>query len=390
MSNKSNYQCDPFCANRLHHNAFSGLYPVASGLFRVQSAARWRVLLVDKTDIGSLTEELVATQFLISFHLLRLSWGGMELLTPRAFAVGAFLLALAACGQSSGDQSSESDTFKSASLSKGKLPSSCEGGGIATGEEIAVSERIELRSEPNNGASVLVNEKATRILGRTEFIYLDQTERLKELCRQAEWSKVQVVEPEWLTDNIGWVPVSALRQIERDHAGKRQFVETDFIWDEDTERFKSQLIRAVNRISRENANCESVDTGTLSLSPTKGTPANPIFFVTCNNERGPFNVWFGPEEASDESVSFAAIKNIGEGEAIVACEKSAKAAANNPQTVKFSAFMDVSFVPYPNGNSRLLSTFRAKNSFGVESKFRILCFFEGPDLTELGIEPAVD
>lgn len=69
----------------------------------------------------------------------------------------------------------------------------------------------------------------------------------------------------------------------------------------------------------------------------------------------------------------------------MACERAAKDAANNLQTVDFSRFMDVAFVPYANGNSRLISSFTAKNAFGVEGKFRIECFFEGGTMTEQNI-----
>ncbi len=283
--------------------------------------------------------------------------------------------------------SAGSDIFTSDSLAKASLPASCEGGGIATGDELAVKDEVVLRSGPSKSAAKVINEKLSRAIGGEQPVTLDQTEKLKELCRQAEWSKIQVVEPDWLTWQTGWVPVSSLRTIARDTSGKRQYVEADFYWDDDTKPYKAQLVAGVNRVIRENSRCQSVDTGTLSLSGNRGTKANPVFFITCDYNGTPFNVWFSPEQATDKGHSFAAARNISQGDALVACQDAAKAAATNPQTVNFSVFMDVAFVPYPNGNSRLLSTFSAKNSFGVESKFRIQCFFEGASLTERSIEP---
>ena len=296
-------------------------------------------------------------------------------------------LSLSGCGsKTAGSEHEGNGIFENTVAS---VPQPCEGGGIATGDEVAVKRETDLRAAPKRSGERIVNDKASSAMKETQYQQLDQTERLKELCRQKEWSKVQVVEPDWLTNVVGWVPVSSLRQIERDTLGKRTYVESDFYWDKDTSRFKPQLVANVNKIVRENDRCETVDPGTLSQSGDRSRPGKPVFFVTCNNPGGVFNVWFEPGDAAAGTV-FRAVPNIGQGEAVLACERAAKEAANNPQTVDFSRFMDVAFVPYPNGNSRLISSFTAKNSFGVEGKFRIECFFEGGALTERNIGETID
>ena len=126
------------------------------------------------------------------------------------------------------------------------------------------------------------------------------------------------------------------------------------------------------------------------MSGSRGTAKDPVFFITCNGpDDQPFNVWFEPEDASGGR-SFAAIPNMRRGDAVIACERAAKLAANNPQTVDFSTFMDVAFLTYPNGRSRVLSSFTAKNSFGVEGKFTIGCLFEGGEMIETSISEAID
>jgi len=264
------------------------------------------------------------------------------------------------------------------------VPQTCEGGGIVTNDEVSVTGSVDLRSKPSDKADKLINEKLSSALGSQEPQQIDNSERLREVCRQKDWSKVQVLEPDWLTHVNGWVPVKSLRAIQRDQSGKRTYVEADFTWDADTSPYKPKLVAAVNRIVRENDRCPTIDPGTLSKSGNRGTKAKPVFFVTCQGEQ-PFNVWFEPADAADRGKSFAATRNIGQGEAVLACEQAAKQAANNPQTVDFSRFMDVAFVPYANGNSRLVSSFTAKNAFGVEGKFRIECFFEGGTMTEQNI-----
>lgn len=270
-----------------------------------------------------------------------------------------------------------------------KVPEACEGGGIATGDEVTVSKMLDLRDTPSASGKKIVNEKATEILRSTQYHGVDQTTRLTELCRQKSWSKIRIVEPDWLNHVVGWVPVSALRQIQRDAGGTRKYVEADFMWDRHTTPYKAKLVAAVNRIVKENSRCPSVETSSIAKSDSRSSPGKPMFYVTCQGSQ-PFNVWFGPEDAANQSKKFSAIGNIGQGEALAACERSAKMAATNPQTVDFSRFMSVAFVPYPNGNSRLVSSFTAKNAFGVEGKFRIECFFEGGNQTETNISETID
>lgn len=297
---------------------------------------------------------------------------------------------MAACSQSpeavaDGNSSAgdESDgIFKGA---VGKVAQTCEGSGIVTNDEFSVNGSVDLRSKPSESSKKIVNEKASSILHTTEYQQVDYSERLKEVCRQKDWSKIQVLEPDWLTDVTGWVPVKALRAIQRDSTGKRTYVEADFSWDRDSDAFKPKLVAAVNRIVRENARCPTVDPGTLSKSGPRSKPGKPVFYVTCQGEQ-PFNVWFEPSDAADKGKSFSAMRNVDRGGAVQLCEQAAKEAANNPQTVSFSKFMDLAFVPYANGNTRIISSFTAKNTFGVESKFRIECFFEGSTMTERNIE----
>lgn len=266
----------------------------------------------------------------------------------------------------------------------GKVAQTCEGGGIVTNDEFSVKGSVDLRSKPSNSADKIVNEKASSILHTTEYQQVDYSERLREVCRQKDWSRIQVLEPDWLTHVTGWVPVKALRAIQRDSSGKRTYVESDFAWDRGSEAFKRNLVAAVNRIVRDNGRCPKVDPGTLSRSGPRSKPGKPVFYITCQGEQ-PFNVWFEPSDAADKGKSFAAIRNVDRSGAVQLCEQAAKEEANNPQTVSFSKFMDLAFVPYANGNTRVISSFTAKNAFGVESKFRIECFYEGGIMTERNI-----
>jgi hypothetical protein len=62
-----------------------------------------------------------------------------------------------------------------------------------------------------------------------------------------------------------------------------------------------------------------------------------------------------------------------------------RSAATHPSTVSFSRIMDLSFDQAPSGRSQVLSTFTAKNSFGLELKYRVSCLFDGYLLVETAI-----
>ncbi len=300
----------------------------------------------------------------------------------RGLITASFAIVLASCG--GGTNEDEGAIF--AEMSTDGFGGSCDQGGIATGDIVAVSADTDLLDSPNG--SPLINEKASAALKRTYYQQVDSTETLQETCRTDEWSKVRVKEPASLSHVEGWLPNSALRLIETDTSGNRTYVEADFYWDKDTSRYKPQLVAAVNRIVTENDNCLSVDPGTLSKSGSRGTAANPVYFVTCNGPQdNPFNVWFERDDGTSTK-SFAAIRNISRGDAVLACEQAAKTAATNPQTVDFSTFMDVAYLTYPNGRTRLLSSFTAKNAFGVEGSFTIGCLFDGGQLIETVVNEA--
>jgi hypothetical protein len=176
---------------------------------------------------------------------------------------------------------------------------SCDQGKPVTPTETTVAGSVKLLDAPNGHQ--IVNEKATSILGRTEYQDVDQTERLQELCRAGDWSKVAVLEPEWLRHVTGWIRVSALRKIQRERGGERRYVEADFYWDSTTVGNRAKLVEAVNRAARDHPECDTIDPGTLSKSPSRSKPGKPIYFVTCTGSAGDvFNIWFDIEGKTAE------------------------------------------------------------------------------------------
>jgi len=170
---------------------------------------------------------------------------------------------------------------------------------------------------------------------------------------------------------------------------KKEYVIHDFVWDEQTTPYQKKIVAVVNKIVHENDRCDSVEPDTLARDEDRGTPKKPVFFITCKAGGLPFNVWFEPGDAA-HGHQFAAVGNIDQTMATIACENAARQAAANPHSVSFSKLLDVSFSTYPSGRSRLSSSFTAKNAMNAESKFTISCFFDGTKMIESNVEQALD
>ena len=274
------------------------------------------------------------------------------------------------------------DALSVATVAPSLVPAACGDGGLALMDEVTVNGSHELYAAPEGGR--IINEKATAALGETHYQQIDYSQRLRRTCAQEGWTEIEVLTPEWLKGNRGWVRADAIRIIESDDAGKRIFVEADFYWDDDTSRFKPQIVTIVNRIARENDKCGEIDPSSAALSSSRSKPGKPVFFVTCGTGATVFNVWFSPDDAVGDA-SFAAIRPIGRAAGAEACEASAKAAANHPSTVSFSRIMDLAYQEHPSGRARVVSSFTAKNGFGLELKYRIDCLFDGSQLIETQI-----
>jgi hypothetical protein len=174
---------------------------------------------------------------------------------------------------------------------------SCEIGQAASGKLVSVTGSYELRKTPAANGDRIKNEKASSIIGSTQYHEIDSSTTVRQLCASGEWSQVQIVTPEWLTFVKGWVPNEVLRGIERTPSGARVYVDADFIWDDDTSKFKRQIVAVVNKIAQDRDGCSDLDTGSVALSPTRSKPGDPVFFVTCSPSGMPFNVWFRPTDA---------------------------------------------------------------------------------------------
>jgi hypothetical protein len=163
--------------------------------------------------------------------------------------------------------------------------------------------------------------------------------------------------------------------------------EGDFYFDETTLPYKSVIIAGVNKVHRENSRCKEIDPSSAYISSSKGTASDPIFYVTCGSGANVFNAFFSRSEVEAGS-NLAAVKHIDKSLAIQKCESYAKNNATHPSTVDFSKFMDLSVTEHPNGNTTVMSSFAAENSFNLELKYDIRCLSNASGLFEANISDA--
>jgi hypothetical protein len=269
-----------------------------------------------------------------------------------------------------------------ASLSPGLPVSVCGDKGIATNEIMGVVGEVQFREKPSKSADRVINAKATNILGETQYQQIDGTTMVRELCKQGPWSEVQIVEPDWLSSHRGWVPSKFLKPIVKDASGQRVYSEENFVWDSKSTKHKKIIIAGVNKVARENKECAKIDPGTASVSSSKGTTKNPVFFVTCEDASGrAFNVFFSSSDVKADK-SLLAIKPLDRDRAVQLCEEAAKDAALHPSTVDFSRILNLAVQDWAGGRVRVISKFSAQNSLGVELSFDISCLFEGNRMLE--------
>ena len=94
-------------------------------------------------------------------------------------------------------------------------------------------ENIPIRSGPGKAFDKLVNEKATEAIGETQYCEVDYSVKVEAMETKEDWTKIKVVEPEWLSDiYIGWIPskyIISEKENEKQSLGKLNSSEFEII-----------------------------------------------------------------------------------------------------------------------------------------------------------------
>ena len=225
---------------------------------------------------------------------------------------------------------------------------------------------LALRVGPGSQFDRVVDRKATETAGQTKYATVDSSVTVRELCRSGKWSQVVVISPDGLADSHrGWMSSELLGPVP---ASAAPFVEADFLFDDKTVRYKDIIIRGVNSIHSEDSRCAMIDPTSAYISGSKGTKSNPVFFVTCGSGANAVNVFFSKSDV-ESGKRFASPRHVDKNLAVQACEDYAKSQATHPSTVEFSRVWNLAIQESANGNTRVSSTFTAKNAFNLETKY---------------------
>lgn len=274
----------------------------------------------------------------------------------------------------------------SASASVAAGPVACSPTSLKSNQSYKVNvSGIELKTAPGPSSTRMTNEKATAALKRPIYLTIDNSTTVLEECSESGYSRVRVLEPDWLREtHIGWVASTVLRRKQRDAKGLEVFTEVDFVWDKTTTLYKKVIVAGVNKVRRENSRCKDIDTATASISRDKSRPGNPTFFVTCGKGVNVFNAYFSKADV-EKDVTLGAAPHIDRAGALQLCENHAKAKATNPDTVDFSRFLHAAVREHPNGRTTVLSKFSAKNAMNMEFTYDIRCLLDANGVIEASI-----
>ena len=84
----------------------------------------------------------------------------------------------------------------------------------SSGSKLRVSgNNINVRVGPGTKYKKVINQKSSRILRKTDYVSIDKTVTVIEECTKSGWSKIQVIDPDWLSESHrGWVATKFLKK----------------------------------------------------------------------------------------------------------------------------------------------------------------------------------
>lgn len=264
----------------------------------------------------------------------------------------------------------------------------CAGANVTGAEYSVAGTRINVRKGPGISNERIVDRNAGSTPDETRYVQIDNRVTVWEACRKGDWSFIQVIEPDWLSDSHqGWVASRFLREPPPRAAGVKVFTEKDFIWDENTSPYKDTIVAAVNRIRREDSGCEEIDPSSMAFSHSRSVPGKPVFSVVCGQGPQVVKVWF-PEYDSRPAAALEVAKHINKANAITICEKYARSAAVHLRAAAFSHGPDLTVEELPNGQTIVTSTFTGRTSLNQTLSFHIRCLLEETGLIKASVSAA--
>lgn len=233
-----------------------------------------------------------------------------------------------------------------------------------------------LRNEPNIKSDLILNKTATQYSSTTQYVMIDNSCKIKELCYENGWSYVKVLEPEYLADSHqGWVESKALKRYKIGKDNFFDFVEKDFYFTSSSQQYKELIVKAVNKIHRENIECKTIFPDTATLITDKWEPEKVIFSVQCGSYPDAFSFNFSKEDI-EKNIKFSPPKHLDKNVAIQKCEEYAKSISLYSDSLKFYGGSSLSISEKPNGRTQINTTAEAKDKYDGYIKYNIDCLVD--------------
>ncbi len=257
----------------------------------------------------------------------------------------------------------------------------CEHGTPTSGTFYVQGRSVNFRSGPGADHNPVVNSKATKVLGKTQYRTLWPSMVLKGHCETADWLQARIVKVDGRTVSweTGWVQKQYVSGEASDD------IKAGLLWDIDgesdfTDAEKQVIKRGALKVLKDEPNCAEIITGYRSGS-RKGA-----YYVTCNAKNGglPFNVWFTPGEV-ETGGTLAVPRAYPETRSWAACQRAIKARVSHPSTLDIHNLLGYATEIHNNGNRTVIQEFSAKNSFGLELEYRARCLIQPDGALEITI-----
>jgi hypothetical protein len=98
------------------------------------------------------------------------------------------------------------------------VPSAQTQSDITVGSTYDITRSVHLRDGPGEKYPKKINQKASDVLRRVEYLSVDSSTTVKLLDVKGEWAEIQVTEPAFLADtHRGWIPLAAIKRGKATH-----------------------------------------------------------------------------------------------------------------------------------------------------------------------------
>lgn len=301
------------------------------------------------------------------------------------FATVAFiLLSVFLSNDTSTPSAKKTETARVQPVQQPQATVHCDHGTPVSGQLFVKGRNVNFRTGPGINYDPVINQKATRVLGKTQYRTLWPSMVLEGRCETDEWLQARIVKADgsqvqW---EIGW----AHKQFVTGTASAD--MQAGLLWDIDgetdfTDEEKVLLKRGALKVLVDEKNCKEITTGYRSGS------RRGAYYVTCNAKNGgaPFNVWFTSGEV-EAGGTLGVPEAYPEAPSRLACEKAIEARVSHPSTLDIHQIVGYATKVHNNGNRTVIQEFTAKNSFNLKLKQRARCLIQPNGSLEITITEA--